>query len=206
MLTKRLAVLACLIVSVGVSMVLASQWDGSRFRHLTARHVKGTVIVSAAGRRLTGFFDGMRPDPRWDAKRAAQAAQQIRKCESGGGLTARLLSLVQRTAYAQGSCSATGCFNNYQELDSYNCAPACGSYTNTVAGNVCNSGAYYTGTNGCAGVPGTCPGVCNVSTCMNGGCCTTDGSGCSENSDCCSNYCDLTTDTCQSEEVRRGGE
>ncbi len=185
MLTKRLAIFVCLVISVGVAIALASQWDAGRFRHPTARHVRQTVMVSAAGRRLTGFFDGMRPDPRWDARRAAQAVQQMRKCGSGRGLAARLLSLVQPTVYAQGSCTSTGCFGHYNQLAYYSCPSGCSSSTNRVSGNDCSAGAYYDGSQT--------------------GCCVDNGGSCAKDSDCCSDYCDVDTGACESEYAPRFG-
>jgi hypothetical protein len=123
MFAKRTAVFVCAIISTGAGILLASQWDADYFRQVTARHAKRIDLVSASGRGLSGFFDGMRPDPRWDARRASQASRQIRGCGSRGGLAARLFSLFERTAYAQGSCSATSCNGHFNESEGYDCPP-----------------------------------------------------------------------------------
>lgn len=57
-------------------------------RWLWARHVRHTVVVSAGYRQITGLFDGMTPDPHFDAAKAVQARREVRRCggaDSRGG-------------------------------------------------------------------------------------------------------------------------
>jgi hypothetical protein len=66
MFIKRIGVLVCLCVSM--SILLASKWNDDFLRHIMARRVHHTAIVSGGGRRLLSFFDGLQRDPHWDAK------------------------------------------------------------------------------------------------------------------------------------------
>ena len=38
------------------------------------------MFISAGNQRLAGFFDGMVPDPRWDARKALKKAGGIPGC------------------------------------------------------------------------------------------------------------------------------
>jgi hypothetical protein len=208
MLTKRNAVLLCM--GIGVSVVLALQWDNNYLAQLRARHVKRTILVSAANRSLAGFFDGLRPDPHWNAKEIAQSARQVPRCGAagGGGLVARLLSIFERTAHAQGNCSGS-CGGCYVNLTSSPCGTGCSNYN--AAGNLGTNpfaGSYYDGSPTCVGTG--CATTCNVQGCTNNNCddggggggCTGPGGSCSQDSDCCSGDC--SGGQCQDTEVRRG--
>ena|ERR1017187_9552462 len=88
MLRKRNVVLLSLGICVLTALQAAMQSEGGFLRRLRARHVKETVFISAGNRRLAGFFDGMAPDPHWDAGKAIQVVRGVRQCASnrGGGL------------------------------------------------------------------------------------------------------------------------
>ena len=101
MLRKRMLVLfsgLCL----GASALAWSQRPEGFLRRLQARHVRDTAIVSGGHRPLTGFFDGVAPDPHFDARTSLEAARtSARPCrDDGGGLLARFASLFEHTVYA----------------------------------------------------------------------------------------------------------
>lgn len=206
MFTKRSTLLLCL--GVGATVVLALQSSGDRLARLRARHVKDTILVSAANRRLAGFFDGQRPDPHWNAAKAVQAAQQVRRCGSAGGdgLVARLLSVFERTAHAQGSCSGS-CGGAWAGTSANNqCNEGCTMYTyvNLNGVNPC-IGTVYSGVQGCVGTG--CTAACNVVSCVvpgcgGGGSCIESPGSCLVDSDCCSDDC--ADYSCTDTEVRRG--
>lgn len=211
MFTKRSAVLLCL--GVGASVVLALQWDNDYLVRLRARHVKQTIFVSASSRRLAGFFDGLQPDPHWNAAKAAKAAGQVKRCGSAGsdGLVARLLSIFERTVHAQSGCYGTcgggwaGTLVNNPCFSQYGC-----TIFTTVSLNGANPciGTVYSGAQGCTG-GSNCAPICNVVSCVipncggGGGCIPDDGS-CSQDSDCCSGDCSDNTCTSTEVVVRRG--
>lgn len=201
MLRKRNIV----VLSVGLLALMAFWPKDELLRAMRARHVSQTVFVSAGNLRLAGFFDGLAPDPRLDAKKALQRARSIPHCKSSPrrGLFGWLPALFERTAYAQQACQPVGCGggNCYSNVNSNDCtAPDCGAFTYTVNDN--NSPCQGTDFNGfaCVSDADGCVGQgnCNWATCGNGancGCggggggCEDDDSTCSSNSDCCSGTC-----------------
>jgi hypothetical protein len=201
MLARCKGLLIC-IVCLGVCGVSASQWKGEYIRRLQAHHVRETVFVSAGHRQLSGFFDGLRPDPRWSPERAALGARQARRCGASQGLVARLLSVFERVVYADGPCPSTSCSGNFNsQAPSQPCGTnnVCSSYDTTYGSEICNNGAQYSGSLGCTGSDPSCTGACSVQTCddsqncgggggpCGGGCCVAGP--CSQNSDCCSGNC-----------------
>jgi hypothetical protein len=200
------------LLCLGATAALASQWSGDYVARLRAKHVRRTTLVSAGNQRLAGFFDGLQPDPRWNAHDLVRTARQARSCSSSNpGLVGRILSIFERTAHAQGSCNSTSCYGHYASQLNY---PECGTpgsgcttYSTTSTGMICSQGSQYDGSTGCQGTGQYCSGICNVNTCTNwDGCCYPDWSECTQNSDCCSDYCDLSggTGVCQSEYRPRG--
>jgi hypothetical protein len=211
MFSKQSAVL--LFLGVGASAVCALQWDNDYLSRVRAHHVKRTILISAANRQLGGFFDGLQPDPHWNAAKATQAAQRGRRCGSAGsnGLMARILSVFERTVHAQGSCSGS-CGGYFVNITTSNpCTTGMGCSVFSAAGNQgfdeC-TGSVYSGLQGCTGGTG-CATICNVTSCGEpgcgggGGCAGPDGA-CTQDSDCCSDDCDPDTLRCTDTEVRRG--
>ena len=87
------------LICLGAAATAASQWNGEYMMRLRAHHVKETVFVSAGNRRLAGFFDGLLPDPHWNAKNAAQAVRKARRCGGSPGLAARLVSIASSKSH-----------------------------------------------------------------------------------------------------------
>ncbi len=186
------------VILLGALLIALLQVDASALERLKARHVRDTVFVSAGNRRLAGFFDGMAPDPRWDARRALQRTREHRGCsaKSGGGLLTRLTALFVRTAYAQPGCSGP-CNGCYSSTARGACSlPGCsGSQSWAV-----DSDSQCNGTQ--ATLPscmGTCMIDCNETVCDDssscgcggggGGGCVADGGSCGSPTDCCSGTC-----------------
>jgi hypothetical protein len=154
-----------------------------------AKRVRSTSFVSAGNRRLAGFFEGMRPDPNWAARKAALASQPAQGCRPS--LLARLWEFIERPVHAQ------GCSGHFDSVgDPTDCSVSgCTSYYAVNSGGGCTDGWMDTGTTGCSG--DGCPNNAeNYSGCTNsdgcgggGGGCGMPGSGCTENSDCCSGSC-----------------
>ena len=116
MFSKRRWVVLFSGVLIGAGLI-ALQADAASWRRIMARHVRHTAFVSAGNRRLAGFFDGVAPDPRWDARKALQRARAHRGCSpKDRGVLARLAALFERTAYAQGGCAGpcNGCYSSTQ--------------------------------------------------------------------------------------------
>jgi hypothetical protein len=192
---KRSVALLCL--GVAVSALVASQGNGGYLARLRAHHIKETVLVSAGNRRLAGFFDGLRPDPHWNAKKAAESTRQIPRCGAGrGGLVGKLLSVFESTVHAQSSgCrNDSTCNANWVAITTYSCGDTCTQYTfpQPNSPNYCD-GYWVDGSSGCIGT--SCSYTCNVSGCYNpncnaggGGC--ADNGFCSRNDQCCSGICD----------------
>ncbi len=207
MLKKGKVVLASLgLVSLGLCVLIALRPGGDFLRHLTARHVRETVFVSAGNRRLAGFFDGVAPDPHWDARKALQVARAVPRCGAnrGGGLFARLAALVERTAHAQPpECQNLPCGGCYYQTASATC-PDCSPWFYPSSGTNQCQGSQQDGSNGCAGFAPNCTNQYNSDNCDNGdhcGCsggggCTPDWRSCTFDEDCCSNDC--FQGTCQS--------
>ena len=105
MLSKRNVVLLSLVLC---TLVAVWRKDGL-LRRLRERHVRETVLVSAGGLRMASFFDGLAPNPRFNAARAMQAVRGVPRCGAKGsaGFLALVASLFERTAHAQGGCSSS---------------------------------------------------------------------------------------------------
>lgn len=201
MFSKRGAVLLCLGVSV--SAVVGYEWNADQLVRLRAHHVRETTLVSAGNRRLAGFFDGLAPNPHWNATQAAEAAREIHNCGATGGVLARLLSIFVPTVHAQTGCTSGGCGGSYVNVTSYDCGGGCSGYSFPQPDGTDQCSAYNVdGSTGCVGAG--CTYVCNVSGCSNpscggGGGCIPNGGNCTDNSQCCSGICSLEAG-CQSSE------
>ncbi len=194
---KRIAVL----VALGLCVVIAFQVDSDLLRRLRARRVKETILVSAGDRRLGGFFDGLRPDPHWNAVTFLEAARGIRHCDANGsgGLLTRLASLFERTAHAQTNCGGGGCAGTWQSDASFQCAQGnCSNLVMTTNNGIDPCiGDHQDGTTSCDGGSGCSAPQCSTVTCQNtscggggGGGCTENQKACNEDDDCCSGNCE----------------
>jgi hypothetical protein len=198
-----------LLLSLGLCALVALRPEGDFLRRLRARHVKETVFVSAGNLRLAGFFDGLTPDPHWDARKALQASRGLPRCGAnrGGGSLTRLVALFERTALAQG-CGSNSCSNCYSNTAAASC-PGCTGYNYVVNDNSYPCQGTYTTGNGCVGTG--CTNLCSYGPCdnsVNCGCgdsggCTGGKTGdpCDSNGECCSSNCN--DGTCGSDEVIR---
>jgi len=205
------------LICLGAGVAVASQWNGEHIARLRAHHVRETVFVSAGGRRLGGFFDGLQPDPHWDASSEVRALRKARRCGASPGLASRLLSIFEQVVYADGPCNPTGCSGNYSEQSpAQPCGQnnVCSTYDATDGGaQACTSGSQYNGAQGCTGSDPSCNGACNVEICDDsqncgggggssgcscgncGGCCGTLAP-CQTNADCCSGNCSDSQNRC----------
>ena len=89
------------LLSLGLCALFAVQARGDFLARLRARRIKRTTFVSAGNRRLAGFFDGLSPDPHWDAAKLL-SSRKAPACEAG-----RFLLAVPRADRAAGG--GAGC-------------------------------------------------------------------------------------------------
>jgi hypothetical protein len=185
------------VIAFGATLV-ALRADVEVFERLNVRHVHQTVFISAGNRRLARFFDGMEPDPRWDARKELQRARARRGCapKGGGGVFSRLAAFLIPTAYAQGGCLGW-CNGCYSSIARGACSlPSCsGSQSWAVPSDDQCSGTIAT----LSSCLGTCTLDCNETICDDssscgcggggGGGCVSDGQSCSSPTDCCSGTC-----------------
>jgi hypothetical protein len=189
MFSKRKLAVACVTVSLGASLLATSQKEGDLRRWLTARHVKEATFVSAGNRQLAGFFDGMVPDPRWDAAKALQVGHTARRCGSNAvGLFGRLTALFERTVHAQSGCVQLPCSDCYVGRVSGDC-PGCSQFYYTDYTDSQCTGGRQLATVGCSGTAPGCSPACNSGTCDNSFACQCDGS-CIKVNKLCSNFGD----------------
>ena len=191
---SRIFILTLLVVGAGWA---AGPLLGSGYvAHWKAKRVRSTTFVSAGNRRLTGFFDGMRPDPNWAARKVAMARLPAQGCHPS--LLTKLWELIERPVHAQ------GCSGHFDTVGYAPCSQnGCSDYYPVNSGGECPGGWIDTGEAGCSG--DGCPNNAeNYSACTNsdgcggGGGCTQPGYGCLQDSDCCSNKC--TDDGCSNVE------
>ena len=168
--TKREATVLGFAVCLAATAVLVMDQPGRP----SAVRVRETSVVGSLGEPLAGFFDGLPTDPRYDPGlvRLMNRLPASRRC--GETLLDKLLGLMESTAYAQNSCSATACAgNNWYNIQS-NCG--CGTYANTAHDSQqapYYSGFAYDGNFGCPSCPAS--GICENSAC---------GDQCTNNSGC----------------------
>jgi hypothetical protein len=176
-----------LLLPIASCVLIAAQADGISLKRLLARHVKETVFISAGNRHLAGFFDGLNPDPRWDALKVRQATRAVQRCGANRGLLSRVAALLERTVYANGCSTICGGFFYNKATSS---CPGCTDYNYLISGFSQCSGGYQDGSNGCGGGAG-CPNQCNSDVCRSPGCsgCAGNGSSCTGDGDCCSGNC-----------------
>ena len=90
---SRIFILTLLVVGAGWA---AGPLLGSGYvAHWKAKRVRSTTFVSAGNRRLTGFFDGMRPDPNWAARKVAMARLPAQGCHPSLSRSSGSLSNAQ---------------------------------------------------------------------------------------------------------------
>ena len=151
--------------------------------------VLAVTTVNSNGQRLGGFFDGLRSDPRYDARLVALLQQPQRKC--GNGLIDRALGLIETVAYAEDyGCNNPGCGqcggSYWADGEPQTCQCSSSTYPWAVwdAGNPSTQGL----TTNCAPICNGCSGsICGTQSCYNPpppppGCWPTDP--CSSNYDC----------------------
>jgi len=186
------------LLSLGLCALFAVQARGDFLARLRARRIKRTTFVSAGNRRLAGFFDGLSPDPHWDAAKLL-SSRKAPACEAGRnhGLLAWLSSVLQVTAHAQGGCQPVGCANNWSAPTSAYC-PNCTSGTVPGSGSYYCNGTDYNGDTGCTG--DNCSPSCNLTGCSISNCsCKDDGEACTTSDTCCGIDSNCIEGTCQSE-------
>jgi|SRR5579883_9516 hypothetical protein len=213
----RIGVFLCLIAAAAVGFA----WNGDTARRIRAHHVGKTVIVSAGNRRLRSVFDGLPVDQRFNAKTALELTRNQQRCSARrpavGGTVGKLLSLVESSVYAQGTCTPTSCAGNFwsQQSGGTLCTtPNCSGYYASVVVdyNQWCQGNRVKGTQGCIG-SGCTATSCDVYVCNNGasGCggggggCINGGQECDpDNDQCCPPYsCDEGDGLCEDTELRR---
>ena len=92
----------------GCVLASAALFTLGRAGHSGAVHVSSTLVVDAAGQRLSGFFDGLPSDPRNNIALLTLLQNPRRRC--GDGFWHGLLERVERVAYAQTNpCNISGC-------------------------------------------------------------------------------------------------
>ena len=169
---KRTIVLVC---AAGCILASAALFTLGRAGHSGAVHVPSTLVVDAAGQRLSGFFDGLPSDPRNNIALLTLLQNPRRRC--GDGFWQRLLERVEGVAYAQtNDCNIPGCDgpcqgNLYVQSSQWCFGDACNpgtqypwAYLDAAKGDP-NLG-WIPGCNpGCGGAPG-CP--CQSTTCPSG--------------------------------------
>lgn len=202
MLTKRNIV----FVSLGLFALMAVWPKGDLLRTMRAQHVRQTAFISAGNRRLAGFFDGLVPDPRFDARKALRAAQSIGPCRSSRrtGLFGWLPAWLERTAHAQQPCQPVGRSGCSSATRSNDCtAPDCGNFTNTINNNnfPCQGTDFDGGPEACVSDTDGCQsnGTCNWQTCDNSttcGCGGGGGTGCTGSGGVCLNWWDCCSGSC----------
>lgn len=190
-----IGLVACLVAAFG--------YHSDFLRRLRARHIRETILVATDNRRLPSLFAGMPTNFKWDAARALKAARDERRCAGTrrGGLFGKLVSLVERTVYAQAACSSYQCSgsNWIQDSDGQctgdGCAGSFKQVKNDTRGGQCG-GSRQNGENGCTG-PNCSPASCNVVACNS---CT-----CTNDADCPSSmHC--TNGACVASQCQRDGD
>lgn len=151
---------AVILIGLTASVAATFGYHSDFLRRFRARHVGETEFVSAGNRQLRGLFVGMPADARWNPAQALRAAKEERRCSANhrSGLFGKLVALIERTVYAQGTCNAYSCSgsNWAQNLTNGQCNDPGVCYGNfsqieydQTTGQC--GGFEQTGTNGCSG-------------------------------------------------------
>ena len=192
MIDRRTLLIVAFCAGALLALAGALGQNGGLLRRLRARRVTETVLISAGNRRLAGFFDGLAPDPHFDARRALRSARGAQRPRQ----PRRAARLAGRYPRAQGLRAGLLSHRLRRLLRWLGIGPCpncpSGTYTWNNTGTVCIAGGQNDGTVSCGG----CVGQCNSNTCGNANCscagsggCGDTGASCEYASDCCSMAC-----------------
>ena len=166
-----------IVVAVGLCVCLGIGWLAvtKNQRPRMARHVvTKTTIMAADGLLLPSVFEGSPPDARYDLSQLPSPAPTMISCPAPArtNLLGALGSLIEPSAFAQGSCPPSTCTGDHYITQNLSCVlPAClGTFKNAhrdlLAGDP-TKGGRADGTFGCTSAAGyTCTqNLCNYVIC-----------------------------------------